>query len=62
MRETATFETGPDGSLVLAVGPGADAPFDYEDLTVDLGGTTIHVTAPGAGEITLEAVHGTAVD
>lgn len=62
MRETTSFETGPDGSLVLAVGPGSGAPFDYEDLTVELSGTTIHVTAPDAGEITLEAAHGSAVE
>ncbi len=62
MREVATFATGDDGSLVLAVGPGEDASFDYEDLTVELSGTTIHVTAPGAGEVTLEAVHGSVAE
>lgn len=58
MRETAAFETGPDGSLILAVTPGEGAPFAYEDLTVELSGSTIHVTAPAAGPVTLEAVHG----
>lgn len=62
MRETATFETGPDGSLVLAVGPGAGASFAYEDLTVELSGTTIHVTAPESGAVTLEAVHGSVAE
>lgn len=58
MRETAAFETGPDGSLVLAIGPGDDADFDYDDVDVDLSGKTVHVTVPEAGTVELEAVHG----
>lgn len=58
MRQTAGFKTGPDGSLILAVAPGEEATFEYDDLTVELSGTTIHVTAPVAGPVDLEAVHG----
>jgi hypothetical protein len=62
MRETATFHTGPDGSLVLAVDPGDGAAFDYDDIEVETSGKTIHVTAPDAGPLDLEAVHGRVED
>lgn len=58
MRERATFRTGPDGSLILAVDPGEDAAFDRGDVEVSLSGTTIEITAPVAGPVELEAVHG----
>jgi hypothetical protein len=61
MRDIAAFETGPDGSLVLAVNPGDD--YDYEDIEVELSGKTIHVHAPaGERRVELEAVHGQFTD
>lgn len=57
MRDIATFRTGPDGSLVLAVNPGEE--YDYEDVDVSLSGRTIHVEVPdGERTVELEAVHG----
>lgn len=57
MRETAAFQTGPDGSLVLAVNPGND--YEYKDIDVELSGKTIHVTVlEGEHRVELEAVHG----
>jgi len=62
MRDLTAFDTGPDGSLVLAVEP-LDDEYDYEDVTVALSGRTIHVTTPdGRHRVGLEAVHGSQAD
>jgi hypothetical protein len=61
MRQLATFNTGPDGTLVLAPTPGDEA--DYEDLEVSLSGRTIEITTPEGGEaVALEVVHGDLAD
>lgn len=57
MRETAAFQTGPDGSLVLAVNPGES--YEYEDIDVELSGKSIQITVlEGERQVELEAVHG----
>lgn len=57
MRDVVEFRTGSDGSLVLAPVPGEG--YEYDDLTVELSGRTIHITTPdGERTVGLEAVHG----
>jgi hypothetical protein len=58
MRDIVTVETGPDGSVILALDT-AGGDYEYEDLSVELDGRTIHIETPDGNQpVGLEVVHG----